>query len=211
MIILIVFAYLLGSVPFGYLIVKRKKGIDIRTTGSFVTGATNVSRLCGWRWGLVVAILDFLKGFIPTSLAFLFLARDWNAGFVGFFAFLGHVFPIFIKFKGGKGVATSAGVLIPSLLLYIINYPSAWIIALFTVIVAVWIWLIVSRKKMGLASISLMILSIPFFGLLDAFVCPTKLAVPVFLMASAVLIQHRENWKRLWQGKERTLETSWEK
>ena len=116
--LLIPAAYLLGSVPFG-LIVGRSKGIDPRTAGSGNIGATNVGRLLGKRFFFLVFLLDLLKGMVPM-LAAKWVLRDapeeprtfllWL--FVGFAAILGHMFSVFLGFKGGKGVATSSGVVL---------------------------------------------------------------------------------------------------
>jgi len=115
----IITAYLLGSVPFGLLIGKMR-GIDIRTVGSCNIGATNVMRSVGKSWGIFTLLIDALKGWIPTFVLPLLLAQselmqsqpDWLKIVCGCAAILGHNFPIFIGFKGGKGIATSAGVLL---------------------------------------------------------------------------------------------------
>jgi glycerol-3-phosphate acyltransferase PlsY len=110
-----VLAYLIGSIPFGFLIFYQVRGVDIRTIGSGNIGATNVGRNLGFRYFVLVFILDMLKGLLPT----LYLPRAVSvvAGsvpadlsvFVALAAILGHNFPIYLKFKGGKGVATSLG------------------------------------------------------------------------------------------------------
>lgn len=105
-------AYLLGAVPTGYLIVKAIKGEDIRETGSGNIGATNVKRVLGMKWFLIVLFLDALKGFIP-ALAAIMIFGDRAAYMpvvAGLAAILGHTFTVFLNFKGGKGVATSLGV-----------------------------------------------------------------------------------------------------
>lgn len=106
-------AYLLGSIPFGLLagLLARK---DIRNEGSGNIGATNVVRVCGWKWGLPVFALDALKGFAPAAWLAPRLApgNDSVAIAVALAAILGHNFPVWLKFKGGKGVATSAGALL---------------------------------------------------------------------------------------------------
>jgi len=112
-------AYLLGSIPFG-LIIGRARGVDIRKTGSCNIGATNVMRSVGKGWGVLTLLLDALKGYLPAA-AFPFLlqrmalmpeAPAWLKIACGCGAILGHNFPLYLGFKGGKGVATSAGVLI---------------------------------------------------------------------------------------------------
>lgn len=106
-------AYLAGSVPFGLLIAKAR-GVDLRSQGSGNIGATNVFRCVGKPWGIACFILDALKGFLPAAL-FPQMAEGlpaWAGLLFGAAAILGHNFPVFLKFKGGKGVATSAGVLL---------------------------------------------------------------------------------------------------
>ncbi|WP_372806625.1 glycerol-3-phosphate 1-O-acyltransferase PlsY [Pontiella sp.] len=115
--LLAVAAYLFGAVPFGLLVAKTQ-GVDIRAQGSGNIGATNVFRVVGKGWGIFTFTLDALKGFIP---AFVFprlgalvvegYSEDWGVLF-GLVAILGHTFPVYLKFKGGKGVATSAGLLL---------------------------------------------------------------------------------------------------
>jgi glycerol-3-phosphate acyltransferase PlsY len=106
----VVASYLVGAVPFGYLFVKLKNKEDIRDRGSGVIGATNVLRVLGTRWFGVVLILDAAKGYIPTLLAwYLFHQHDMQVA-AGIAAVLGHDFPIYIHFRGGRGVATSFGV-----------------------------------------------------------------------------------------------------
>ncbi len=110
--LLTILAYLLGALPFG-LLVAQSRGINIREQGSGNIGATNVFRCVGKGWGIFTFTLDALKGFIP---AFIFpivgnLAPEWGALF-GLMAIVGHTFPVYLKFKGGKGVATSAGMLL---------------------------------------------------------------------------------------------------
>lgn len=146
-------AYVLGSVPFG-LLVGLAKGIDPRKAGSGNIGATNVGRLLGGRYFAVVFILDFLKGLLPTLAASWVVHRSnttlntttyllWLA--VGFAAIFGHMFSLFLKFKGGKGVATSAGVLMGV-------FPDYTMAAI--VVVVVWgIFFAVSRT-ISLASIA---------------------------------------------------------
>jgi len=118
LLMLIPLAYLCGSIPFG-LIVGKARGIDPRTAGSGNIGATNLGRLLGPKFFAVVFILDLLKGALPTlaaGAAIGFHIDDWQTGllwmFVAAVAVIGHIFSVFLKFKGGKGVATSAGVVL---------------------------------------------------------------------------------------------------
>lgn len=104
--------YLSGSIPFGVLITRRARGVDVRSQGSGNIGATNVARVAGKKLGVLVLLLDALKGAAPVLLARLLLpAALWLHAGVALCAFLGHVFPVWLRFKGGKGVATALGVL----------------------------------------------------------------------------------------------------
>ncbi len=110
--LLIAAAYLSGSIPFGLLLARAVAGKDVRTEGSGNIGATNVARVVGKKLGAVVLILDALKGALPVIAAQHFLPGEplWHDA-VGLAAFFGHVFPVWLKFQGGKGVATALGVL----------------------------------------------------------------------------------------------------
>src|SRR5271156_180934 len=101
-------AYLVGAIPFGYL-VARWRGVDILHQGSGNIGATNVGRVLGRRFGILVFVLDFAKGALPV-LAAQTVGPGWLPVTAGLAAFLGHLFPVYLRFRGGKGVATSAGV-----------------------------------------------------------------------------------------------------
>ena len=117
---LIAVGYLFGSIPFSFLIGKLR-GIDLRTVGSGNTGASNVWRACGFHWFVIALILDIVKGFIPTALAYRVVQVDpVTAILVGLAAMLGHVYPLFLNFRGGKAVATTGGVMLalhPALLI----------------------------------------------------------------------------------------------
>ncbi len=111
---LILVAYVFGSIPFGLLIGRRIGGTDVRSAGSGNIGATNVGRLLGKKWGLVTLFCDMNKAMIPVGLSKYLLRGAPNSevwvSLVGLAAFLGHLFPVYLKFKGGKGVATALGV-----------------------------------------------------------------------------------------------------
>lgn len=107
---LLVGAYLLGAIPFGLLVARRAAHVDVRTVGSGNIGATNVARAAGKKVAAVVLLLDMAKGFAPALVARLLLPEPWWSGAVGFAAFVGHCFPIYLRFRGGKGVATALGV-----------------------------------------------------------------------------------------------------
>lgn len=116
LVLVVIIAYLIGSVPFGFLIVRARGGGDVRETGSGGTGATNVSRSAGRTAGVFTLILDALKGFIAIQLARI-LANDvdlltlyWVLSAAAIAVLLGHIFPVWLRFHGGKGVAPGVGV-----------------------------------------------------------------------------------------------------
>ena len=111
--VLILFAYLLGSVPWGVVIARTCCGIDPRTDGSRSTGATNVSRLCGFGYGVATLACDLLKGAVPVWIALKIGPAPLFVSLVAVAAVLGHVFSCFMRFRGGKAVATSIGVFLP--------------------------------------------------------------------------------------------------
>lgn len=150
--IFVVISYLIGSIPFGYIFAKLEKGIDIRTVGSGNIGATNVGRIMGWKWGVFTFLLDALKGAVIVRLAYLLsiakIQPDYytraNAVWMligGVVVILGHLFPIYLRFKGGKGVATGFGV-------FIIMMPKSTIIAL-----CIWLFIVLIIRHVSVASI----------------------------------------------------------
>jgi glycerol-3-phosphate acyltransferase PlsY len=131
-ILLTALAYLIGSIPFG-LLISKTQGKDIRTMGSCNIGATNVMRCLGKPLGITCFVLDVLKGFLPAKLfPIIGNVSPEFAIFFGAAAILGHNFPVFLKFKGGKGVATSAGVLIGVAPLAVAIGILTWVIVFYT-------------------------------------------------------------------------------
>lgn len=186
--IAIVASYFFGTLP-SAIIVARSKGVDITTFGSGNPGASNVGRALGFKYFIVVFVIDVAKGAIPTVLL---LNHRPAAYLCGAAAILGHIFPITRKFKGGKGVATGAGVLLPL-------FPIVMVICL-----ATWLAVMKITKKAGLASV----LSVPL-----ALVLVTTLGqhetweVFAFVgIAALIEIRHIGNIKRMISGNENTLE-----
>ena len=180
---MIIGAYFLGAVPFGLLIGRWVKGVDVRELGSGNIGASNVSRACGRGWGRLTLCLDASKGALPVLLSL----QDSTglASAVGLAAILGHCFPIWLRFQGGKGVATTAGA-VGALA------PQATAVA-----VVVW-WL--AYRLSGISAVgSLMACA----GLLVALwgLEPEGLSLGVAAVA-VVLLRHRENLRRLLEGTE---------
>ena len=181
-------AYLLGAVPFG-LLVAKSRGVDIRTQGSGNIGATNVLRVIGKGWGIFTFVLDALKGFVP---AFVFprlvgLNPEWGVLF-GIVAILGHSFPVYLNFKGGKGVATSAGMLLGVA-------PMAVLVGF-----VCWVLCMVFSRIVSLSSIVAAIAVAVAVWVLD----PNALVVNVALtiLAALVIWLHRANIGRLLNGTE---------
>jgi len=187
LILFIILGYLLGSVPWG-LLISRAKGIDIRKVGSGNIGGTNVVRGLGFKWGLLTGILDLLKGVVPVFLALKFLVPDWQIALVSVSPVLGHVFPVWLGFKGGKGVATTVGAL--SVLLGWQN---------FLILILVWILVLALFRIMSLTNILLsaflpFILWFIYYSSAYAF-----LGLVFFIL---ICWAHRENIKRLKEGRE---------
>ncbi|HSL41353.1 MAG TPA: glycerol-3-phosphate 1-O-acyltransferase PlsY [Desulforhopalus sp.] len=184
--------YLIGAIPFG-LLIGRMAGIDVRSQGSRNIGATNVSRLLGKKLGLLTLLCDCLKGFLPMSLAALALAespsREAVVAATGLMAVLGHMFPIYLRFRGGKGVATGLGV-------FLYFSPLAILISLLVFLGTVALSGFVSAGSL-LAS-ALIPLWLYLLG-----VSPPVVGVAV-LIALLIWIKHRENIGRLLQGTEKT-------
>ncbi|MFA5742504.1 MAG: glycerol-3-phosphate acyltransferase [Candidatus Paceibacterota bacterium] len=187
--LLFVFAYLMGSIPFGYLIPKMR-GIDIRTIGSKATSSTNVSRALGWRWGLANAILDALKAFLPTMLALTYLTNQWEIIAVALMPVIGHVFPVWLDFKGGKGGAPFYGALVA--LIGITSPLFILGIAIFTVILMVF-------KRTSVANLSLAWISSVLVLFIEGQIAWT---VYCLLGALIITIALRGNIQRLINGTE---------
>jgi len=183
-------SYLFGSIPTGYILFLLSEKKDIRSFGSKATGATNVMRVKGWKYGIIVAIFDILKGFLPVFLALKFIPNKHLALACGFLAILGHCYPVYIKFKGGKGVATSIGA-----------YAAVSVQPLLLSLV-VFIGIVIITRYVSLGSITA-VLSYPVFAyILNVPISVVYFSLAVFLL---ILFQHRENIRRLIQGKERKL------
>jgi glycerol-3-phosphate acyltransferase PlsY len=181
-------AYLLGSIPFSYL-VARRKGIDVRTVGSGNVGATNVMRSAGRAAGLTAFALDFLKGSLATWLA-LRLAGPTVAAAAAVIAVVGHMYPVWLSFKGGKGVATGAGAFLPIL-------PVAAVTGLVTFGVVAWLTRYASVGSIAGTT------ALPVVALLMRAPIPSTAAAAV--SAALIVWKHRENVRRIVAGTERRM------
>jgi acyl phosphate:glycerol-3-phosphate acyltransferase len=179
-IVVIVLAYLLGSIPSGLIVGKVFYGKDIREHGSGNLGGTNTFRTLGVKAGLIVTISDILKGTLAAALPF-FLDVDLNALIAGIFAVVGHMYPVFANFRGGKAVATSGGVLL--------FYEPV----MFLVMVGVFFLCLFLTKYVSLSSMLAAIAA-----LIYSFIFGDKpLIIVVAILAFFVLYRHRANWKRI--------------
>ena len=210
--VIIVAAYLLGSIPFGWLIAKAR-GVDLREHGSRNIGATNCWRVCGWPYGLAAFVLDVAKGFLPVYAAVLYMPgvmappEDLPGGLRTFWLLLvlvaaaaiaGHVFPVWLKFKGGKAVATSLGVLLalPMLGWLALGAFGVWIVVV-----------LITRYVSVASSVAAIAFAAAYLWLERGEAWNTYLPVTVFvvLLVAIVLVRHRTNYARLMKGTENKL------
>ena len=193
----LVAAYFVGAIPFGYLI-GRMRGVDVRTVGSKNIGATNVYRTVGKKWGFLAFACDFAKGFTPTLLCSLYVARHSGGGAwpenlpvcVGLACVVGHTLTVFMRFKGGKGVATAFG-----MFMALMPYPTLMAFGVF--VVTVWLSHYISLGSI-LAAVTLGV-AVWFF--------PATLLLRIIadIIAVFIVIKHRTNIQRLVKGCENRI------
>jgi acyl phosphate:glycerol-3-phosphate acyltransferase len=185
-------AYLLGSIPFGYLIVRWQRGIDIRQTGSRSIGATNVMRNLGISGFIATFVLDCGKGFAAVTLASRLTGNDarWVAA-AAVSAVAGHLFPIWLGFRGGKGVATGVGAFAA-----LAPIPMALVLVFFAILVAIWRFISLG-SIVATASFPVLVylLNKP----------PTPIVIGAAGAASLIIVSHRANIRRLLTGTEKKL------
>ncbi len=185
----ILLGYLAGSVPFAFLLAKRR-GIDVRVAGSGNVGAANVLRTTGaWR-GVIVMALDLSKGIVAVAIAHLLASGTGSIALTGAAAVVGHIYPVWLRFHGGKGVAVAAGV-------FTILSPAATGAAALLFLLVAWI-----TRYVSLASIAATVALPPAAWILGS-------PLPVVLVAAGtgllILFRHRANWHRLRSGTERRV------
>jgi glycerol-3-phosphate acyltransferase PlsY len=204
LIISLVITYLIGAIPTAYLFGRWLKGIDIREHGSGNVGATNAFRVLGKGPGALVLIIDILKGILPTTLvANLFgLKEPWMLVLIGLVAVAAHNWTVFLQFKGGKGIATSLGVLI-GLTIQISGLRPVLLIVLGT-----WLLVFLISGYVSLASI-IAVVALP--------ICMVKVGAPFVLVVMSIILcvfivfRHRSNINRLIQGKENRVKLPFQK
>ena len=181
-----IIAYILGSIPFGLVVAKALCNTDPRTGGSRNTGATNVARMCGTKYGVLTLALDLSKGFFPALMASAWIESGIGLSLVVLAAILGHAFSCFMNFKGGKAVATSIGA-------FLAVAPWATIFAAVLCLLLIWLSGHVSLGSLTLA------LALPAFMVLTG----NFAYVPAALVVMVLLFwKHRENIHRLARGEE---------
>ena len=184
--------YLLGAIPFGYLLVRGRSGQDVRAAGSGSIGATNVTRAAGPALGALTLLLDLAKGYAAVALASWLTGNITVMATAGFAAIVGHSFPVFLRFRGGKSVATGVGVFA-----YFTPLPLLAALGVWIVVVAIWRY--VSLGSI-LAAAAYPVLAMAFEH------PPFAVSAAAVAGASLIIVRHYANIRRLIDGTETKLE-----
>ena len=185
-------SYFIGSLPTGYLVARIFRGVDIRTVGSGSIGATNVRRMMGQGWAVFVTLVDMLKGALALLLTVESASSDpWLLSLSALAAVLGHNYPVWLRFRGGKGVATTYGTMF-----FIWPYNSFAIVLMSG---ALWYAVMTSTRYVSLASMVSLLALPAFFWMLDA---PLPFILLALLLALLAIFRHRANVSRLLEGRE---------
>lgn len=194
-IIAILIAYLVGSIPTGMILGKVWNKTDIRMHGSGSTGATNIARTLGIKAGIIVLIIDILKGAIGVGLSIVISDNEWISPISGLFVITGHIVPVFAKFKGGKGVATAIGAIT-------IIYPLGLIGVLIGILTILFTRLVSLGSIVGSIS-SVVIMLVSFIFIKNG----SSIWDLIFFIVAAtiILVSHHENIVRLLNGKENKI------
>jgi len=188
-----IIAYLIGSIPTAIVLAKLFSREDIRQSGSGNIGTTNAVRILGKKFGAITFLGDMLKGFLPVWAGTLIFNSPVLTALFGLAAFLGHLFPIYLKFKGGKGVATAFGI-------FLYLAPAVILIELVIFVLATFLWRYVSLASLIASG------TIPF--LLLVFAKPPPVILLSIIMGILIFIKHRDNIKRLFMGTENKIGAS---
>lgn len=186
----LVLGYLAGSIPTGYLLAKRLKGVDIRKTGSGNVGATNAGRVLGKEWAIIIAAFDMLKGGIVVFIASRFTSSPVTLALTGAMAVVGHSYPVWLNFKGGKGVATTFGVF--AFFDFFTPYPA---------LLGGLVWYLTLKKTKYVSAASMISLFSAAF-LMPIFNMPRSYYVVALLLSALVTWRHKTNIVRILNGEE---------
>ena len=188
-VVVLIVAYLLGAIPFAFLIGMKFRGVDIRNHGSGNLGATNGIRVLGPKLGLSAGVLDALKGLLPVAFVTLYFGDSFpiNVLWVGFVAALGHCYPVYVGFRGGKAVATSIGV-------YLYLFPLQTLVAFLLSL-----GIVKLTKYVSVAS-SLFSVMFVLYGLVTNI--GIESLVPMIAIMVLILWRHRSNYQRILNGNE---------
>ncbi len=188
----ILLGYLAGSFPTGYLAARVVSGVDIRTFGSGNVGATNVGRLMGKKWAVAVTLIDMIKASVGIVCARAAGVQDpWTIAFTGFAGVCGHNFPLWLGFRGGKGVASTYGVV------FFLNPPLSFFLAPAGGVI--WFALLKLKGYVSLASL-FSLWCLPVIAASLSF--PLPFLVLLAALAALSTVRHRDNIRRLFEGKE---------
>ncbi len=196
-VVLLVGSYLLGSVPFAYLMARARKGVDLRRVGSGNPGATNVLRVAGPVAALVALALDAGKGYLPTLAGRALDVPPWLLGGMGLAAVLGHAFSLFLRFRGGKGVATAAGFFAG------VSLPAVALSLLVFVAFVSWKRYVSLGSITGVASFPLLMFLASRWGWIRE--VPAPLLVSAVVTAAFIVFLHAANIRRILDGTEPKL------
>ena len=202
-IIFVIAAYLFGSFPTAYIIHKIIRGDDIRKYGSGNVGGTNVTRTLGVSYGIVTIIADIIKGFIPILVLYFIYPQDFTLlAVISIVVILGHDFPVFISFRGGKGIAVSLGIIIGVCSLPFMSNP-VWleIIPIFSIL-GVWALVFGIFRIVSLGSLCAAVITPVSFYFTDY---NWPIVIAAFFWGVLIFITHRGNIKRLIRGEEKKL------
>jgi glycerol-3-phosphate acyltransferase PlsY len=186
---LVIFAYLCGSIPTGVILSHLFARIDIRDYGSHNIGATNVYRNLGKKLGILTLIGDVLKGALPVYLACKLTGVDVWVSLAALAAFLGHLFPVYLKFSGGKGVATALGV-------FLVLAPMALMVSVLVFVIVLLFFRYVSLSSMVAA------VSFPLFMYIVPHSYPPSYLITALIVGIMIISRHQENIKRILNGTE---------
>jgi glycerol-3-phosphate acyltransferase PlsY len=186
-------AYILGSIPFGYLLYRMREGGDVRDTGSGNIGATNVLRSAGMAAGFSTLVLDAAKGYLAVALAALISTSDRRSmSLAAVAAVLGHIFPVFLKFRGGKGVATGLGAF-----LALAAVPVCWSLLVFGVVAAIWRYVSLA----SIVAVGAFPLIVIAYGRGSIYLITASV-----VCASLIIWRHKANIQRLLAGAEHRMQ-----